>query len=154
MAPIISSVGCGTTNVHRSRSGVSPNTGVKVIMGVLASAATCVICKAEGTVLEPISASTRSSATSLGAFFAALVGSEASSRMTYFTGSPASVFGSNEKVLRRCTPSDDPGPVEPMDTPMVTSPKAGHASAVDASAAAKLNILIMKPSPVPHGLDS
>ncbi len=50
-------------------------------MGIFASAATCAICSAEGTPFEPMSTSTLSSATSLRAFFAALVGSDASSRM-------------------------------------------------------------------------
>ncbi len=80
IAPIISSVVCGTMNDQCSTCGVRL-AGVSTIIGVFVSAATCAICTADGTPFDPISASTLSSVTSLRAFFAALVGSEASSRM-------------------------------------------------------------------------
>ena len=80
-APIISSVGCGTTKVQCKRSGASGGSGVSAISGVFDSAATWAIATPEGTPLEPIRASTLSSLTNLRAFLAALSGLDSSSRM-------------------------------------------------------------------------
>ncbi len=87
----MSSVVCGTMN---DQCSVLPESaaGVSTIIGILASAAACAICTAEGTPFEPISMSALSSLISLRAFFAALVGSDASSSITKRTGSPPRVL--------------------------------------------------------------
>ena len=95
----MSSVGCGTTNDQCSTFPVS-TAGVITSIGILASAAACAICTAEGTPFEPSSTSALSSEISLRAFFAALVGSEASSRMMKRTGSPPRVLPISWKALR------------------------------------------------------
>jgi len=63
---------------NRAGSGGS---GVSEISGVFASAATCAIASADGTPVEPIIASTLSSATNFRAFLAALSGLDSSSSM-------------------------------------------------------------------------
>ena len=97
-ASIISSVGCGTMKVQLKFSGAG-EAGDKVTSGVLLSVATCDSAMVAGTPLDPISTSTRSSVTSLRPLRAALVASDALSRMMNLTGSPAMVFGISSKAF-------------------------------------------------------
>src|SRR5919109_491220 len=99
--------GCGIEKVH----GPNPANGARAMYGVFSSAATDEIAEVTGTTLPPMMISTWFSVISRRAFVTALVGSVASSRLTYLTFSVPIVVGRMLNVFLQGTPNDAAEPV-------------------------------------------
>src|SRR5450830_690054 len=111
---------CGILNAHARLASIGStmdDDAASVIIGVSDSAATSSIAKALGVVFGPTITSTISSAVSLRALRTALVGSDASSRITYWTFCPAISFGHSSIAFFDGIPIAAAGPVVEIVTP-------------------------------------